>query len=488
MAEIYTKPFESVQAAITLFEQKIDPKKCSTSSNKEEKGGVLKDLSDCSLLAEAKEHEKDLAFFQFDASSKSPKELLTLLNLYRAERDIYKEKFRKSQALFLECEKGEHFFHSVSNLVDDESTKTPAQRQAEMMKRELTVEEENSQKLLKHKSGIQKVICTTQLSNIEAKKQSSAVCTGMEEEFFQSQVQLELLRRYLDETEDLENELLKQMIISDYLHMELKQSKDAQTIFSKTVLSAMNELDFLKSEYEQMNSEKINGMNCKIEMLVRDIQRMREEMSKNKELQLVVEAEEAKTEAEILAQYNKAEIENEEGGSNNNSAYLDTDSNGFCTGITISMEEYEFLILKAAELADGAKRKSTDESEVNKLKRELEDRNAEISELSSRLEETGKRAEAAEEAKLAVESQLRKWRDQRRLRRTASDAVKEYCATKNEAIKQQEKPLLSKLACINPELHGIPSHPRRSGSMHDGRKSKLIPLGKLLKIKLQSSS
>ncbi|KAL0921790.1 hypothetical protein M5K25_008899 [Dendrobium thyrsiflorum] len=521
MAEMYTKPFESVQAAITLFEQKIDPKICSTSSSKEERGEFFKHLTDENLLLEAKAHKKSLAFFEFDSSSKNPKELLALLKLYKAERDSYKEKFRKSQALFLEYEKGNHFFHSFSNLEADES-RIAAQRKAEMMKTELNLEEVNSQKLWMFNSEIKKVILSSQLSNIDAKKDSPAFCTPNAEVFL-SQIQLEVLRRHLDEMEDLENELLKQMIISEYLHMELKQSKEAQTVFSKAVLSATNELDLVKSEnkrMKQVNSEseyyilqieeegermkeelnisavKINGLNCQIEMLVGEIQRMQQEISKskNKELEfqpnavvltselhnfsssskdsearsmsaqaglnqaiqhLAVEAEEAKTEVRRLAEYNKVETENEEGRSNKNSAFNDADagSNGFCTGITISMEEYEFLIQKS-EMMDNRKCESTDNYEFNKLKIELEDKNEEISELRCKLEETERRAELSEKAKVAVESQLRKWREQRQLRRAASDAVKEYCATKNEDNKQNDKPLLSKLACINPESHG----------------------------------
>lgn len=554
MAEIYTKPFESVQAVISLFEQKIDPNKGSTGKNKEEKGAFLKDLTDCSLLLEAKEHEKDLAFFELDASSKSPVELLSLLKLYKAERDNYKEKFRRSQALFIEYEKGKHFFHSVRNLEADES-RTAAQRKEEMMKTELTVEEEeeNSQELLNHSSEIKRVIFSSRLSNLEAKKHSSAFCSGMDEdlkapeaEVFQSQI--EVLRRQLDEMEDLQNELLKQMIVSEYLHMELKQSKEAQAIVLKAVSSAMNESDLVKAENEhmkQVNSEnesyilaieeegrrmkeelnisleKINCMNCQIEMLINEIQRMQEEMSrnKNKELEfqpnattltselhsssnriaaaneseassmsaqaglnqamqrLAVEADEVKAEAPRLAEY-------EDAATIKNPAFSDADYNGFCTGITISMEEYEFLIQKS-EMADCAKSEPTDRYEIDNLRRELDDKNAKISELACLLEETERKAELAEKAKLAVESQLRKWRDQRRLRRAASDAIKEYCATKNEADRQHEKPLLSKLACINPEPHhGFPPLPKRSLSVHDGRKSsKHVPLGKLLKLK-----
>ncbi|KAI0516603.1 hypothetical protein KFK09_009280 [Dendrobium nobile] len=540
MAEMYTKTFESVQAAITLFEQKIDPKICSTSSSKEERGEFFKDLTDDNLLL----HEKSLAFFEFDASSKNPEELLALLKLYKAERDNYKEKFRKSQALFLEYEKGNHFFHSYSNLEADES-RTATQRKAEMMKTELNLEEGNSQKLWMHNSEIKKVFLLSQVSNIDAKKDSPAFCTPNAENFL-SHIQLEVLRRHLDEMEDMENELLKQIIISEYLHMELKQSKEAQTIFSKAVLSATNELDLVKSENERMkqvNSEneyyilqieeegermkeeldisavKIKAINSQIEMLVGEIQRMQQEMSKskNKDLEfqsnaailtselhnssaakdsearsmssqarlnqaiqnLAAEAEEANTEVRRLAEYSKVDTENEEGRYNKKSAFNDADagSNGFCTGITISMEEYEFLIQKS-EMEDNRKCEPTDDSELNKLKIELEDKNGEISELRCKLEETERRAELAEKAKVAVESQLRNWREQRQLRRAASDAVKEYCATKNEANKQHEKPLLSKLACINPE-----SHPRRSVSRHDGRKSRYVPLGKLLKIK-----
>ncbi|XP_020593596.1 putative WEB family protein At4g17210 [Phalaenopsis equestris] len=470
MEEIYTKPFESVQAAITLFEQKIDPKKSSSSSNKGVKGGFLKDLTDSSLLLEATEHEKSLGFFEFDASSKSPEELLALLKLCKAERDNYKEKFRKSQALFLEYEKRYHFFPSVSNLEAVESR--TARMKAEMMKTELIVEEEGSQELLKHTSEIKKFKFSSQRSNIEATKHSSAFCGEIEEdleasgpEVFQSEIQLQFLKRHFAEMEFLEIELLKQIIMSEYLHVELKQSKEAQFFFSK---------DIVKSENELM--KRVDSGNEKRVLEIKEEgKRMKEDL--NFPWEKINGAEGAKTKLQ-----KPFEKENEEASFIKNNAFTMLDSDGFCAGITISMEEYEFLIQKS-EIANQTKGESSGEYDVKELKRELEDKNSEISELRCLLEEAERRAELAEKAKMVVESQLRKWRDQRRLRRAASDAVKDYGATKNDVNRQHEKPLLSKLACINPEAHGHPPHPKRSASVHDGRKSKHIPLGKLLKMK-----
>lgn len=475
MAETYTKPFESVQDAVILFEQRIDQTKNSIGSNKEEKEGeYLKDFTNCWLQLEAKEDDKGLAVFDFDGSQMSPEELLTWLKMYKSETDKYKEKFRRAQELFFEFEKG------------DES-RIDALKQPEMMKRTIIEEKETELDLSMRTPEIKEVIFSSQRLPIDT-------------DFFWSKKQLEFLTSQFDKMEDLEKELLKNVIIAEYLHIELKQSKDAQAVSSKSASRATEELDFVKSEAEMLklicsargnciieleeegkrmkeelkiSSEKMNGIDSQIEMFVNEIHRMQEEIfkSNNRELELQEKVtsltSELRNSAETNAASNKA---------------LDF------TGILISMEEYDFLLQKS-EMADSIKSIPNEEHEISKLQRELEDKNAEISELTYRFEEALKRAEMAERAKSAVEEQLRVWREQKQLRRAVSEALKEYAAKNPEASRQHKKPWLHKRAfSIKPETHSIPSIPKRTVSMHDGRQSSSAPLGKFLKIKLRSSS
>ncbi|KAI3412423.1 uncharacterized protein J3R85_017352 [Psidium guajava] len=104
------------------------------------------------------------------------------------------------------------------------------------------------------------------------------------------------------------------------------------------------------------------------------------------------------------------------------------------TNITISREEYESLLAlakKADEMhtllvedlnqytAGGSKQ------EVEILKRELAVASARISEFRTRAEQAASRAEAAENAKAALEDQLRRWREKKQRRKAAVQALRE---------------------------------------------------------------
>ncbi|KAK8933437.1 hypothetical protein KSP39_PZI015254 [Platanthera zijinensis] len=434
MAEIYRKPFDSVQDAIILFEERIDKSKNNTnntSSNKDEKEGEYsKDFTNFRLQLEAKEREKELAFSEFAASHENPDEMVNWIKLYKAETSKYKEKFRKVQELFFEFEKGGYSFQSLSNLKQqfsaaDEYT-SDAQIQGE----------------------------TTNTVSIVNKRRQDPV-PPMEAKSLQSQKPFDIM-------EDLESQFLKEVIVSEYLHMELKQSKEAHVISSKSALSIVNELDLVKSEAEKMklinsdraiyidvieeerkrmteelkfSAKKMSGMNSQNEVLVNKIQRMQEEMSRSSERELEMET-----------------------------------------------NVHKFLIEKS-EMASVLK---SEGYKVDRLSAELEDKNAEISELKHRLEEASRRAEMAEKAKFAVEDQLRMWREQKRLRRAASEALKEYVAKNPEATRQHKKPLNRTFS--KPELHCVPSAlPTRSVSVRDGRQSEYVPLAKFLRIKFKPS-
>ncbi|KAK8916394.1 hypothetical protein KSP39_PZI022791 [Platanthera zijinensis] len=99
MAEIYTKPFDSVQDAIILFEERIDKNKNNrnnTSSNKDEKEGEYsKDFTNFRLQLQAKEWEKELAFSEFAASHENLDEMVNWIKLYKAETNKSSRKVKK---------------------------------------------------------------------------------------------------------------------------------------------------------------------------------------------------------------------------------------------------------------------------------------------------------------------------------------------------------------------------------------------------------
>ncbi|KAF8037369.1 hypothetical protein BT93_B0319 [Corymbia citriodora subsp. variegata] len=108
------------------------------------------------------------------------------------------------------------------------------------------------------------------------------------------------------------------------------------------------------------------------------------------------------------------------------------DENG--TSITISLEEYESL-LALVKKADEMRRSLVEDlnqrvalgskQEVEVLKRELEAASARIGEFRTRAEQAASRAEAAENAKAALEDQIRRWREQKQRRKAAWAALRE---------------------------------------------------------------
>lgn len=103
---------------------------------------------------------------------------------------------------------------------------------------------------------------------------------------------------------------------------------------------------------------------------------------------------------------------------------------------------------------------STNRLEVDVLKEELDVAKAEISDLKFTLEEATRRAEMAENAKSAVEVQLRKWREQQKQRRAASEAFQEQSGRRSP---------------------GRDKH--RTASLQEGRVFNYVPLGKVLNMK-----
>ncbi|ERN06546.1 hypothetical protein AMTRI_Chr10g1080 [Amborella trichopoda] len=171
--------------------------------------------------------------------------------------------------------------------------------------------------------------------------------------------------------------------------------------------------------------------------------------------QLAMEAEEAKKEAQKLKEANKAgkiieranksihSPQNEKlspssitetAGSSEARGIIELSikseelTKSSCSGITISIEEYESLIRKSEKSDINTYPRDDDTLHQLEAMRErefeilnkLEEANKEISKLKSTVDDTMKRAEMAEKAKAAVEDQLRKWREQRQRRRAAS--------------------------------------------------------------------
>ncbi|MFS7939711.1 hypothetical protein Hanom_Chr05g00455101 [Helianthus anomalus] len=92
--------------------------------------------------------------------------------------------------------------------------------------------------------------------------------------------------------------------------------------------------------------------------------------------------------------------------------------------ITISLEEYENLVKKSEEVKVEPQIESKSRKEIEKLKKDLENAMAKLSEFRTRAEQATTRAEVAEQAKAALEEQVKEWKEQKQRRRAALAALR----------------------------------------------------------------
>ncbi|URD72376.1 hypothetical protein MUK42_25879 [Musa troglodytarum] len=118
-------------------------------------------------------------------------------------------------------------------------------------------------------------------------------------------------------------------------------------------------------------------------------------------------------------------------------------------------------------------------SEADMLNEELEAATSRINDLKSNLEEATRRAELAEEAKAAIEEQLRKWRAEQKQRRTAADALAD------QRPKQDSNNGRRSTTCT-PSLHKsvLRHHAEVSPPDFDRTHFNYVPLAKILNMKL----
>ncbi|GFZ17057.1 hypothetical protein Acr_26g0003270 [Actinidia rufa] len=258
----------------------------------------------------------------------------------------------------------------------------------------------------------------------------------------------ELKQRRMD-LESLEMKNIDQLGCIGLLEMELNQLKidlknadEEMHRVSSDAESTRGELQKAELEIDEIRLRETEAQ-VEIAMLKSELHKGRsrvaaaEARAKNEKSgvylavqQLAMEAEEAKKENRRL----KEEAENAGEGSESSSqdVKLPQIAESGCKGedggddskalAIIPMGESKALVERAEHI-----------HEMENLKKELENARVKIGELRARAEQATSRAEAAETAKLALEDQLRKWREQRGKRRAALAALREESFPKEES-------------------------------------------------------
>ncbi|KAL5218704.1 hypothetical protein ABZP36_019388 [Zizania latifolia] len=342
MAEIDTSPLESVQAALILFEQRIDQSRFRPDRKVQEIDILVKELASCKVQLEVKENDKQQANLKLEAHQKAMQELSVESDRARLESHSRIAQLETDNRLITrqqseaaeECKALRDELTVARDELDAvKGSNSFVPREIELMETRTILERENTKAAL---------TCTLQLCN--------------------SDKNLEVIKRQLEMIERLEIELLAKTVETDFLLSELKQVKEH-------CIPSVCEGD---SEF----SDFCFASEISMEACCKDIAiAMPESVAGNQEPQAAA----ATTEAPDTA------ILREDDG-----------------------EFYMKEIGQAAELDDYVLvAKNNADADVVELKVKLDSARKQISDLRFILEEAVRRAELAEEAKAALEKELR---------------------------------------------------------------------------------
>lgn len=370
-------------------------------------------------------------------------------------------------------------------LVAATEEKLKALTQAELMESVANMEKGRAEELLKRVTDLNEALL---LSKQAAESEKIAEIKERSETEAQAQKQVEDMKMQMEMMQELENKLRDKSVFIDSLQVELNQANELLSSSDKVVSEVINDLNQLKADLKakekensdqaiyigeletEMNqlklelkkeNEEVTQLNCEVEMLTDELEKVKNEMGGIKERENDAHAEIAMLKAELhrarsnivageVSEAKESKKENERlkqgsemvteesldiglvgNGPENSVAGAERSRDDNDRNITISLEEYESLISKAAKVNQSATKDLNmlttyeNRNEMETLKKELEVASAKVSEFRTRTEQAVTRAEAAERAKLALEDQLRKWREQKKRRKAALAALRE---------------------------------------------------------------
>ncbi|KAL8216024.1 hypothetical protein R6Q57_022861 [Mikania cordata] len=221
------------------------------------------------------------------------------------------------------------------------------------------------------------------------------------------EAKLGILEKQLVEATNDKLETIKQMEVMEtqVKHVELLESELTQLRHDLKLKdeSELTQLDTMRNEMDEICSRD-NEAQVKIALLKAEIHKERSKVA-------AAEAAELKAKGEKSAAYfalQQMAIETQEVKKENERLQFGYDE------ITIPLEEYEILVKKSTQT------ESKSQEDIEKLKKDLET----ASEFRRRAEEATTRAEVAEQAKAALEEQVKGWKEQKQRRRAALAALR----------------------------------------------------------------
>ncbi|KAL4566489.1 hypothetical protein LXL04_030605 [Taraxacum kok-saghyz] len=370
MGEIDTDHIKSVRASLSHFGEKCSQIRSRSSSHDESE--KVKDLE--VVL-------QDLANCKVQLEAMDSAHKQALLNKDHHEKTVdglsmlLKTSEFEKDIYINECKEAKfrasELESTIQKLVDEISDLKSTRNQLLTVEKQLVVATDDKLEAIKHTNKLNDTILTLQISSMEAENEKA------EAEKHIKLLETELTQLKLEIRGELET------VKTDLEEMCNKENE------------AQVEIALLKSELHKGRSKTASA----------EAAELRAKMEKSAAYfalqQMAIENQELKTEIESLQ-----------------SEHLNPDHE-----ITISLEEYEMLVKKAEE--------AKTEPEMENLKKDLESAMARVSEFRTRAEQAATRAEVAEEAKAAVEEQIKRWKEQKQRRRAAMAALRAESMSKS---------------------------------------------------------
>lgn len=359
-------------------------------------------------------------------------------------------------------------------LVAARDAKIEALTQVEMMQNSLSSEKLKTEELLRNVSKLNETILHLRMTATEAEESAALLHereAELELEAANAKDEVVFMRHQLEMMQDLENELLDKFALIDSMKAELKESNELRASSEKIPSDAANEvkrlnealelqerknwdqsgyISLLESELRQLKGE-LNKANEETARAKADFGTIKMEMEQIKKE--MFETREKESEAQVEIAFLKSELH--KGRSKIAAAEIaDSVAKSEKLALHLALEQ---LALEAEEAKNENRRlkeasKTSEESrneefeegkayittpkeeydqvhvepnEMQVLKKELKTATVKISELKTRAEQAISRAEAAEKGKLALENQIKRWKEHKERKKAALAALRE---------------------------------------------------------------
>ncbi|CAM0871887.1 unnamed protein product [Alopecurus aequalis] len=229
MAEIDTRPLESVQAALNLFEQRSDHSRFSSPDRIEQEVDVLaKELATCRLQLEVKENENKQANLRLEALNKAMQKQSEKYDdrIAELETDVVLITSRQSQTAS-ECDALRDELDAMKR------ANAYVLGEVESMETRRILERESARDGLMRVLELNEAVLESAVAAMRAEEERSVFFQEVTLELFSSGRNAEAVRRQKEAMESMEGELLAKTVEVDCLRSELKNLKDLYYVSSE---------------------------------------------------------------------------------------------------------------------------------------------------------------------------------------------------------------------------------------------------------------